>query len=503
MPRLLALEWNESEARVAVASAHGKDDVVIEQAFSVSLRPSQPGEDLPAVDVGQRLSVALAARRVGRMDTLIAIGRTNIELRQLTVPPAPPEELPDMVRFQALREFNAMQEDWLLDYVPIDDVPDQPCTVLAAAMGPEQVEQIQKTCHGAGLKPRRLVLRPCAAASLYCRHQTDGRPRVRLLVDLLSDEADLTVMIDRKVIFLRTARLVGDPLCDSDAAQALMAEFRRTMAAVQNQLGGRKVESIVLCGTGPQHSALAELIDQKLNTPAETFDPFAGLRLGGDLLSGVPEHPGRFAPLLGLLADELHGDPHAVDFFHPRRRPEPPSKSKAYLLAGLAAAVVLGGLVFGYWYMRNSLQTEIDSKMTEQASWKKRVDDLSSYKKMADEIDAWQGGDVVWLNELKWLSENFPPAKEAMVTDLVMSQTNQGTEMKLTVQAQSVDALSAAEDKLLDKTHHIVKQDRTAGTVRTTYGWQSGITLTVGDPPKAKTGPARAPKTAPTVETRR
>ena len=58
--------------------------------------------------------------------------------------------------------------------------------------------------------PRRLVLRPCGAASLFCRQQADGRPRARLLVELLVDEADLTVIIDRKVIFLRTARLPGD-----------------------------------------------------------------------------------------------------------------------------------------------------------------------------------------------------------------------------------------------------------------------------------------------------
>mgnify|MGYP002261233645 CR=1 FL=1 len=43
----------------------------------------------------------------------------------------------------------------------------------------------------------------------------------------------------------------------ADGSPALVAEFRRTIAAVQNQLGGRKVESIVLFGSGQQHAALA------------------------------------------------------------------------------------------------------------------------------------------------------------------------------------------------------------------------------------------------------
>ena len=93
-----------------------------------------------------------------RLDALVAIGRTNIELRQLSVPPAPDDELPDMVRFQALREFNQMEEDWALDYVPIDEDPTQPRTVLAAAIAPEQIELVRKTCQAAGLRPRRLVL---------------------------------------------------------------------------------------------------------------------------------------------------------------------------------------------------------------------------------------------------------------------------------------------------------------------------------------------------------
>ena len=262
----------------------------------------------------------------------MAIGRSNIELRQLTLPPAPDEELPEIVRFTAMREFNALEENWPLDYLPIDDAPDQPRSVLAAAISPELVEQIQRTCQTAGLKPRRLILRPCGAASLFCRQQTEGRPRARLLVELLVDEADLTVIIDRKVIFLRTARLPGDPLTDADAGQALLAEFRRTMAAVQNQLGGRKVEEIVLCGTGPQHAALAELIDSRLATPAEVFDPFAGLTLGEDLKRAMPERPGRFAPLLGMLLDELlHAPTASISSIRAsaRRRPAVASTTSA------------------------------------------------------------------------------------------------------------------------------------------------------------------------------
>src|SRR3972149_8700943 len=108
MSQLLALEWDGSEARWGVASMRG-DRVAIEQAFSVELRPRQPGGDKSDVNIGARLASALGVRGLGRMDTLVAIGRTNIELRQLLLPPAPDEELPDLVRFQAMRELTRFE----------------------------------------------------------------------------------------------------------------------------------------------------------------------------------------------------------------------------------------------------------------------------------------------------------------------------------------------------------------------------------------------------------
>ena len=49
------------------------------------------------------------------------------------MPPAPDNELPDLIRFQAMREFGAMQSDWPLDFIPLDSDPEQPRSVLAAA----------------------------------------------------------------------------------------------------------------------------------------------------------------------------------------------------------------------------------------------------------------------------------------------------------------------------------------------------------------------------------
>jgi Tfp pilus assembly PilM family ATPase len=503
--RLLALEWSETEARLAVASLRG-DEVVIEHAFSVPLHSDaggvdwQPSERVkadpaakPASDaavaeapaqVGRQIAAALAARGIRRIDTLVAIGRANIELRQLTLPPAPDDELPEMVRFQALREFNALQEDWPLDFIPIDEDPGEPRNVLAAAISPELVEQIQRTCQASGVRLRRLILRPCGAASLFCRRQAEGLPKARLLVDLLADEADLTVMIDRKVIFLRTARLPGDPLADAESAQAILGEIRRTMAAVHNQLGGRRVESIALCGSGPKHAALTEQVAERLGTRTELFDPFAGLKLDGALERGLPEHPARFAPLLGMLVDELEQASHSVDFLHPRRKPKPPSRIKQYVLAGTAAVAAIVGLSIYGIIEYGRLDEELGYLESQVRDLETQANQVKELKKKAEDIQAWQGGDVVWLDELRWLSDRLPPAPDVMLTQFQAISNLRGGEMKIEGQAKSVDSIKAMQEKLRDGEHRLIGKETGEGGSQKEYPLRFSSSVYTGAEPR-------------------
>ena len=365
MPRLLALEWNDNEARVAVASLHGTQ-AVFEQAFAVPLKTGKP-DDESIPDVGSQIAAGLPGGLKGT-DTLVAIGRTNIELRQVSVPAAPDDELPDMVRFQAMREFNALDDTWPLDFIPLSTDPEQPREVLAATINPDQLSRIRRVCREAGLKPQRMILRPCAAASLFSRRTPPGDGKIRLLVDLLKSEVDLTLLIDGTVNLTRCARMHSDPLDRPESPKTLISELRRTIAAAHNQLGDRRIDELVLFGSGPRHEALVDSVRTETSLPVTLFDPFEGLQLGGRLAREMPDSPDRFAPLFGILLDELEQKGHAVDFLHPRRRPEPPSRRKSYALAGLAVALVLLSFVGWRWNTRRVLMNERNDLSIEMAS---------------------------------------------------------------------------------------------------------------------------------------
>ena len=472
MPRLLALEWNTTEARMVVASTRS-GQIVVEQAFSLALSPSE-GEPAAESSVGRQIAAALEARGIRRVETLVALGRTNIELRQLTLPPAPDEELPDMVRMQALKEFNALEENWPLDFIPAERGADQPIKVLAAAVDPELVKQILHTCQTANIKPKRLILRPCAAASLLGRTQSERSTQLRLLVDLLGDEADLTVILEGQVTYLRTVRLPGDPLCETEAAQALLTEIRRTMAAAQNVLGGRAVESIALCGSGPAQAALAQTMCDSLPVPTETFDPLAACAIAPQLRAELPDRPGRFAPLLGMLLDEADRTRHAIDFLHPRQRPPPPDRRKQLVIGALAVAVLLAIVFVSQAWAKSRLQQEIDTLQEESDTLDRQVTKAEKLKQEVGEIANWTAGEIIWLDELRQLCLDFPPAADAMLTQLSMGGVSggHGGELKLEGLAKTAASIDALEQGLRDKAHHVEGKGRSLDNSQKTYSWR-------------------------------
>jgi Tfp pilus assembly PilM family ATPase len=541
MPQFIALEWDNNEARVAVASSKG-DRITVEQAFSVALlaeaenieeaaAPTEPGKEKAgsqakdaaaarAISIGKQIAAAMSERGVGHHDALVAVGRSTIELRQLSMPPVPDEELPDAVRFQAMREFNALDEDWPLDFLALDNPEEGPRSVLAAAIDPAQVALIQKTCHAIGVKPQNLLLRPCAAASLFGRAQGAETATLRMLVDLLTDEVDLTVMIDRRVVFLRSTRLpAGNPLDSRENATALVGEIRRTMVAAMNTLGGQRVESIVLCGKGEKHAALAKIIEESLGMPAAVFDPFEGLELSRELQDNLPEFSGRFAPVLGMLATELEETGHAIDFLHPHKRPIPPSRMKYLVAAGAVVGVLfLGWLGYG-WFNKIMLRNQIADA---DAQIKKIKDDDENTKKLLGnmaKIDEWKVTDIAVLDEMSHLSKNLPARNYFKATSFSFNaKSTKGTNEAGIINLQGmvsrpevleqIEAAANTDDGL-----HIA-QITSQGTLDATkaqkerrYTWDFSLKQTIYKPetsksPTAKPAPAgaAAKKTAP-VET--
>ncbi|MBP88262.1 MAG: hypothetical protein CMJ64_16350 [Planctomycetaceae bacterium] len=496
MPRLLAIEWDLREARIAVANTRGKD-VVVEHAFVIDLGPRDPGQTFADVNVGEKVAAALAARNVGRAETLVAVGRASIELRQLTLPTCPLEELPDMVRFQAMREFTTLGEDWPLDFVHLGASEDDGFNVLAAAISPTMVGQIRETCQSAELSPSRLILRPLAAASLLRRRDGHLASDCRLMVDLLSDEADLTILVDEHVALMRTVRLASavDPAAQS---RALLGEIRRTIASAQNQLGGRRVEKVVLCGGGSEQAALKSTIDTELSLPVELFDPFSEQHVDASALATRPEHAGRFAPLLGLLVDEAAESPHAIDFLHPHKKPEPPNNARRNLLvvgtAVAAGLAIVAGVLINLWNLDKELAVQRDYT----ADLKKDIVAAETSQRHQGVIQEFLDNDITWLDELSDLSERLPPPEEVIVTHLnFATRIPKGAQIVVDGLAKDSEQVTDVRNSLRANGRRLLSTGEQDAPRGDEYHWQFKETVLIEPGENRRKEPAALQDTAP------
>jgi hypothetical protein len=456
MARFLAVDWDTQEVRFLLAAASG-GSVKIEAAGATPLVMAG-GKGKPAKpDVGQSLQNALAGVKVGRATVLAGVDRAGVEMLHLTLPPAKDSELPQLVLNQAMRESQNVGEDSALDYLTVAANPAEPRSVTAAALSAEQVQQIMAACAAVRLKPARLVLRPYAAASLF--GQTAPPPqRACLLINLIGDAVDLTLVVDKQVAFLRTVRLPG-AADEEKQTQRLLAEIHRTLAvAPVGELENEGLQAVCIFGGPGDHPALVERIGVELGLTATLLNPFdvvptpAEFRLADS---------GRFAALLGMAMDERSGRAPAIDFLRPRRRAGPSTRQRNLIAA--AAAVLLaaaaGGMLF--WDRISAATGENQQLESELHNLKGSLEKAGEQKRLLEAIHEWQSSDITWLDELRDLSLRFPSARDMVVLRMLVSAVHgSGGDVEIQGLVRDPSIVYRMESNVRDKFHHEVRSKR-------------------------------------------
>ena len=366
---------------------------------------AERSDEETAAEMGEQLRAALDRRNVGQAPALVAIERTGMELLPLTLPPAADAELPGLVANEVLRESPSVADGAAFDFLALSDDAAAPRKVLAAVLPPEQRGRIDATLETAQLQPRRLLPRIFAAASLFQRLVPPSE-EWHLLVHPGAEEVDFLVFCAGRVVFARTARM---PSVSGDEQRDawLESEIHRTLTVAGTETGEASiVEGVYIFGGHDEYRALCDRVRQGLLLPAHGVDPLEKYELPADF---VAERPGRFAALLGMLVDEVENRPPAMDFLHPHR---PARRLRRTEAAAFAAAAILVLAILGGGYVWHNLSKvgrlneELAEKLKQLDS---RVRQAAKTRRLAAAIQAWQAGDVVWLEELREFSERFPP----------------------------------------------------------------------------------------------
>lgn len=464
MVQKLAIDWDESELRLVVAQCNGSEVNVTD----VAILPIQDS------NVIETLRQAILERELGNTETLVAIGRGQVELRELRLPPVPDGELPDMVRFQAIRSFASAGDNATVDFL-ITDRDEAGVSTIAAAISPATLKEIYETCRSSELTAKRISLRPVAAAAMYqLRHKGSSDGDV-VLVDMLTNDVEIVVLRQQRVVFVRTVRI---PSGQAAREKALAGELKRSLVACGSS---GSLDRVVLWGREDTHAKDKQVLAEAAGCSVDVLNPFDMATVSDQLKSELPEHVGRLAPLVGLLAVDETGADRLIDFLDPRKRVEvAPNPWRKALMIGVpvAAALLIG-------FFANQLLRGKDSEIS---VLKSAIAGMKSDVKAADEsiertetVDAFLDGNVNWLHEIRRLADSMPPSDQMILHGLTAttSPRDGGGTLKVIGAVTKSEVIETFETSLRDENHLVAGAGANALKTKDAYrlGFDESIVI--------------------------
>ena len=503
-----------------VVGTVGSGSVYLEHVLSQSIPGDGSNEQLDLPQLTGIIRSLASKAGVSGGEIVVGVGRSRVELRNIPLPMADANELPDMVRFTALRQFANVGDTWPIDFAPLprtarssEDDASEMQEVIAMTINPALVSQIRKACSDAGFTVTQIGLRPMASGTLASAVSNSpvGSNSTVLLIDMLADEADMVVLEKGYVSFMRSVRLPTSE--DGIRGPMPIGEIRRTLIAAVNARPGLKIDRIVLWSDPATAKSSLAAWQPNLDVPVDAIDPLVLVEMKKS--AERPNDTGRFAPLIGLLLQRKLSPKSVpantfIDFLHPRQKMEKKKPVLQYALAATFATLVVGG---GLWWYR-SAHLALDSEIQELTQKFAGMDpELKLAKKYSDHwkiVERFLSGDIQWLDELSFLSKQSLPSDQMILegtTTISVNTLNQG-ELKTHVKIIDQNLEPKLEELFRDKSHKVVTKGLSKSR-DATYGWTFDPEILIEpakviDPttlPPPKPAPKPAPKTEKKAET--
>jgi hypothetical protein len=461
MAHQIVIDWDDEQVRVLALDRRGSGLKVL-AAQVATLDTSEPS----APSLARALEPLVAPHRSPKTETLVVVGGRDVQFRLLRLPPAPLDELPDMVALRSASEFPIADDQGTIDFYPFQVEGAHTQLVMVARIASKSMEMIRQACQQLHLHPLHIVPQGSATAGMAVRERSVCQTGVHVAAVLRQGELDLVGLYQGAAAVIRSVPLPSD---DRLEARTLFAvrELRRTQASIASELGVDGIDSIVWHVVGDSDRPLVENVAERLGRPVDTIDLLA---TQGVETTGVewPEAAAAFTPLLGIALADLERS-QAIDFLAPRRREVKKLPKRTLALAGAAAALFLLGA--GYWLYEGvaSQQRDAAEKRALAAQINQDIEAISLHVERAKKVEAWLKTDVVWLDEIDRLAlaQRPKPVDDKAFdeeTDIVLSSiegrtagAGRGAGGSLTVKgsARSNEAIRQLDQRLRAGDHSV------------------------------------------------
>ncbi|MDR3109169.1 MAG: hypothetical protein LBU65_05715 [Planctomycetaceae bacterium] len=462
---LLAITWNSD--RVLLLTARGGGTLQVERAITADI---EKGSNVSVYDTIRK---TIQTEQLTKCDTIIVLPRSEVEVRQMSFPYVPVDEIPDMARFQAAREFNSYDVASPLDYLLFDEIsvplgysttslPVLGRRILASMIPSSQMTKLTTLCDACKLRLKRIVLRPSEVTALWRRNSNFDSSQTYLLVELDSEVVSQTVIHHGQPIFMRSPRLPlgvfrdDAEVDDGDATDSMIAELKRTQFAVSNEVQPVTIGSIVLCGTTEKHKQIADDIHAALSVSVALFDPWSTIK-HGKITSETLPHSEQYAALIGVLNEVAANKPSDIDLLNPKRPPEKVGKRQLVtLVSGVAIVLLFAALAYGY-VRRVSLENELKDLQNRVTQLKEEEKVTKKLRTDLSAIDTWAADRIDWFEQLEWLSQHLPKSEDIVLTDMTLRAAGGTGNIDIKGNAKNADVFSSMETSLSGDTFHRIR----------------------------------------------
>ncbi|MFO0943798.1 MAG: hypothetical protein U0930_23935 [Pirellulales bacterium] len=439
MSKNLILDWQKNSLMLARASGRAPkalvEDVIVKSVGGTDVDSQTAAEALRAA--AQELSVK------GEVTVLVA--RDLVEMRTVQIPKMDPDDLPDVIRFQAQRQFASMSDAWTVDYVLLPPASgSEMLTALVAAISPAQLSEIDSACSAAGLQATKISLRPVQTAQFAVDGGLIPSSGQSAVICISESTVDILIVREGKVVQVRTTKLPSE---SDQVAAALQGELRRSLFAASAELDGKSIENVLLVATANRSGELAKVIEPVFNCRVVQFHPETLLADANIAVADTTAN--RLTAAAGSLTLDAASCSSVINFKNPKKRPPKKRDTRKYLLPAAAAASVLMLGIGWYYSTVNDLDAQYNAAQDEIKSLKALAD--ANQKRLAEmnAIQQFAQGSPNWLDELAYLSEKVPNSDKVMLDSPTFTLANNGVgEIKFNLLSTDKSGVSEFQDAL-------------------------------------------------------
>ncbi|MCL2118654.1 MAG: hypothetical protein FWH27_09545 [Planctomycetaceae bacterium] len=455
MAHYLAVDWDTTELRLVLAASQ-RGSIRILKAESEPLEFEDDPDGKTNVNIGLTLKNLIKRHKAPHAPLLLGLNRASVDMMTFRLPRSKPEELPDLVKNQALRDSPGFTETSPLDFIVSPASEGDYLRTIAATISKAQLKQYRGMCQAAGLRAKRIEFRPLALAELYW-NSTPADSRPVLLVQCTQSEIDMVVVEETNVAFVRSIKL-PESLSDEERTSRIVSEIARTIAVSRQEVEGAALEKVIVYGDADEFQPLLErLTDQEINAvvqnPFQLPCVFAPARAK---ITGASDNPGHYASLFGMILSEQSKAPVRIDFLHPREKPQPLNIARFVVLFLLLVGIV--GFAAYFWNKQQlaqleerlaGLNTAIEQLTGEYWQQNPKYAQLS-------QASTWDYQQMVWLDELRDISVRLPDEQDLVIDQISFALARPYCVIDLVARVRDTGVIRQIISNFQSDNHHTV-----------------------------------------------